>query len=102
MFSLNKDSASGPNGFSSEFFQSCWDIIEKDIVAVVMAFFCGMELPRYVRYTTLALIPKEKNVERITDLRLISLSIFINKVISKVIHVRVVAYLPDIISKKLI
>lgn len=60
VFSLNKDSASGPDGFSGEFFHNFWDIIEEDIVAVVMTFFCGMDLPRYITHTTLALIPKKK------------------------------------------
>lgn len=90
VFSLNKDSTSGPYGFSGEFFQSCWDIVEKDTFVVVLDFFCGMDLPRYVTQTTLALILKKEKVERMTDLKPISLSTFINKVISKVIYARMV------------
>ncbi|KAH0769992.1 hypothetical protein KY290_013973 [Solanum tuberosum] len=48
IFSLNSESASGLDGFSGKFFQACWEIIKEDIVKLVIALFCGWELPRYV------------------------------------------------------
>ncbi|XP_015168062.1 uncharacterized protein [Solanum tuberosum] len=42
VFSLNGDSASGPDGFSGQFFQSCWDTIGTDITNMVKAFFLWM------------------------------------------------------------
>lgn len=99
VFSLNSDSACGPDGFSGKNFQSCWEIIKNDIVQVVMDFFYGRELSRFVTHTNLVLIPKKEQVSSFTDLRPISLSTFINKVISKVIHGRLVKVLPNIISK---
>lgn len=42
IFNLNNDSASGTNGYSREFFQHYWDIIEEDVFIVSMPFFCGM------------------------------------------------------------
>ncbi|WMV40714.1 hypothetical protein MTR67_034099 [Solanum verrucosum] len=99
VFSLNSESASGPDGFSGKFFQACWEIIKEDIVKLVIAFFCGWKLPRYVIHTNLVLILKKEKVTSFKDLRPISLSTFINKVISKVIHGRLVDVLPDIILK---
>ncbi|KAK6149197.1 hypothetical protein DH2020_016722 [Rehmannia glutinosa] len=41
VFSINPDSAAGPDGFYSHFYQSCWEIIHQDVVLVVQEFFEG-------------------------------------------------------------
>lgn len=64
----------------------------------MVAFLCGYEIPRYISHTTLVLIPKKKTVSKFSDLRPINLSTFMNKIISKVIHERIVKVLPRIIS----
>ncbi|XP_070002796.1 uncharacterized protein LOC142165901 [Nicotiana tabacum] len=38
---LNGDSAGEPDGFTGAFYQTCWDIIEEDVVRMVKDFFCG-------------------------------------------------------------
>ncbi|XP_060200417.1 uncharacterized protein LOC132628671 [Lycium barbarum] len=48
VFGLNNASAGGPDGFTSIFFQACWDIIGGDIFNMVWDFFRGHELPRMV------------------------------------------------------
>uniref|UniRef100_M0ZKY9 RNA-directed DNA polymerase (Reverse transcriptase) n=1 Tax=Solanum tuberosum TaxID=4113 RepID=M0ZKY9_SOLTU len=98
IFSLNGDSSSGPDGFSGQFFQSCWNIIGEDITNMVRAFFCGQELPRYITHTNLALILKKESIGTFGDLRPISLSTFANKIISKVVQEKMVIILPEIIS----
>lgn len=40
VFSLNKNSASGPDGFTGAFYKECWDIVGSDIIRLVRAFFC--------------------------------------------------------------
>lgn len=98
VFELNKDSASGPDGFSREFYQTCWEIIKEEVINMVKIFFCGAELPKYITHTTLVLIPKKKVVNNFNDLRPISLSSFVNKIISKVIQERIDKILHKIIS----
>lgn len=66
---------------------------------MVMAFFCGYELPKYITHTNLVLIPKKNIVSRFSDPRPRSLSTFVNKDIFKVIHSRLIKFLPRIISK---
>ncbi|XP_049388501.1 uncharacterized protein LOC125852861 [Solanum stenotomum] len=41
VFTLNVESAPGPDGFSGKFFQHCWEIIGEDLTRLVKAFFCG-------------------------------------------------------------
>ncbi|XP_049394714.1 uncharacterized protein LOC125859004 [Solanum stenotomum] len=98
VFQLDGNSAAGPDGFSGLFFQECWDIVSQDVTNVVRAFFCGQTLPRYITHTNLVLLPKKDLVRSLSDLRPISLSCFINKVISRVLHGRIAAVLPKLIS----
>lgn len=67
------------------------------ITNMIKAFFCGQELPRSLTHTNLVLIPQKKNVNSFEDLRPINLSNFINRVISRLIHERIVHLLPGII-----
>uniref|UniRef100_A0A0V0IRY6 Putative ovule protein n=1 Tax=Solanum chacoense TaxID=4108 RepID=A0A0V0IRY6_SOLCH len=98
VFELNGDSASGQDGYSGKFFQSCWEIIGESVWNMVRAFFSGYELPRYITHTNLVLIPKKYVVDNFGDLRPISLSTFANKIISHLIHERLSTVLPRIIS----
>lgn len=99
VFGLNKDSTSGSDGFSGHFFQDSWDIIKEDVTNMVRAFFSGQQLPRFITHTNLILIPKKENVKTFVDLRPISLSTFINKIISRLLHGRMAKCLPFIISR---
>ncbi|XP_060202843.1 uncharacterized protein LOC132631262 [Lycium barbarum] len=97
VFASMGDSASGPDGFTGLFYQQCWDIVGNDVHAVVLAFFDGKELPKSITHTNLVLIPKKQSVQTFSDMRPISLSNFINKVISKVLHDRE-SIIPSFIS----
>nr|XP_009768841.1 PREDICTED: uncharacterized protein LOC104219801 [Nicotiana sylvestris] len=97
---LNEDSAGGPDGFTGAFYQTCWEIIEEDVVRMVKAFFCGQQLPKSVMHTNMVLLPKKKEVTTFADMRPISLSNFVNKIFSRVIHEILVELLPNIISEE--
>ena len=34
MFQLNRDKASGPDGFTQALYQECWDVIKEDLMKV--------------------------------------------------------------------
>lgn len=95
---LNKNSASGPAGFSSSFFEYCWEIVGEDITTLIQTFFYGQELTKFFTHPNLILIPKREVIKSFVDLKPISFSSFINKIISRVIHDRLVQTLPKIIS----
>ncbi|XP_060202715.1 uncharacterized protein LOC132631129 [Lycium barbarum] len=98
VFELKGESAYGPDGLSGTFFHSCWDIVGMDVFRMVQALYEGHTLPKSVTHTNLVLIPKKSEVHTFGDLRLISLSNFINKVISRVVHGRLDKILPSLIS----
>lgn len=98
VFGLNGDSAGGSDGFTGCFFHTCWDIIREDVHHMVKAFFNGHELPKFITHTNLVLLPKKKEVITFSDMRPISLSNFVNKIFSRVVHERLVDLLPNLIS----
>ena len=61
VFSVNGDSAGGPNGLTCKFYQSCWDIIGQDIFRMVQVFLRGNSLPKSITHTNLILLPKKSD-----------------------------------------
>uniref|UniRef100_A0A8C0UC45 Reverse transcriptase domain-containing protein n=1 Tax=Cyanistes caeruleus TaxID=156563 RepID=A0A8C0UC45_CYACU len=98
VFSMSPTSAAGPDGLNGKFFQCCWDIIQVDLLNVVKAFFCGQSMPRYMTQACLVLIPKVEFPNTLSEFRPISLSNFINKIVSKILSLRLAPILPRIIS----
>ncbi|XP_059290999.1 uncharacterized protein LOC132044521 [Lycium ferocissimum] len=84
VFALSADSACGPDGFSGVFYQS--------------SFYEGQTLPKSVTHTNLVLLPKKEIINTFSDLRPISLSNFINKIISRQLHNKLEVILPSLIS----
>ena len=58
VFGISGDSVSGPHGFSTLFFQHCWDIVGGDVIATVGDFFSGAFMPRSFTATMIILISK--------------------------------------------
>ncbi|KAK6803130.1 hypothetical protein RDI58_000914 [Solanum bulbocastanum] len=98
VYSMNPNSAAGPDGMNGCFFQQCWDIIKQELLAVTHAFFNGQLLPKYFTHACLVLLPKVKHPNKLAEFRPISLSNFITKIISKLICSRLAPILPDLIS----
>ncbi|XP_019246545.1 PREDICTED: uncharacterized protein LOC109226206 [Nicotiana attenuata] len=98
VFELSGESASGPDGFTGLFYHSCWDVIGANTHNMVLHFYGGVALPKSITHTNLVLLPKKPRVETFSDLRPISLSHFINKVFSRVLHDILEGFLPSLIS----
>lgn len=69
------------------------------MVVIIIASFFGYELPKYITHTNLVLLPKKEMISKFTNLRPTSLSAYVNKAIYKVIHMRLVSVLLDVILK---
>ncbi|XP_047942726.1 uncharacterized protein LOC125189497 [Salvia hispanica] len=98
VFSINAESAAGPDGYSGLFFQACWEIIGADVVAAVLDFFAGSQIPRGIAATLIVLIPKKENPSKWAEFRPISLCNVMNKIISKLLASRLAPLLPLIIA----
>ncbi|KAL0804295.1 hypothetical protein Bca101_096785 [Brassica carinata] len=99
LFSLPKNKAPGPDGFSVEFFTSAWDLVGKDVISAVKSFFTTSVLPRQVNATVISLIPKVPGADKLSDFRPISLCNTVYKVISKIIASRLQDLTPDIVQR---
>ena len=95
---MDGDSAAGPDGFTGKFFTFAWEVIAQDVYAVVLSFFCGTELPRFITSTSLVLIPKVSSPQDFSKFRPISLCNFLNKLLSRILADRLAGILPKLIS----
>lgn len=88
-------SAREPYGVNGYFYQIFYEIVKCDVLRVMKAYFDGNTLPKSVAHTNLVLIPKKSSIQSFSDLRLVSLSKFINKFISKMVQRRIDYLLPS-------
>ncbi|XP_071928033.1 uncharacterized protein [Coffea arabica] len=80
IFSMDGDSAAGPDGFTGKFFTEAWEVVAEDVHRAIMSFFCGAMLPRSVTATAIVSLTKAQCPQDFTQCRLISLCNFVNKV----------------------
>lgn len=99
IFSMNKNKAPGPDGFSAGFFQRAWPVIWEGVTDAILEFFLHGRLLKEVNATILTLVPKKKNPSSIGDYRLISCCNLDYKCITKIIANRLLPGLDDVISR---
>ena len=58
VFGLPGGSASGPDGFHAKFYQTHWNLVQKDLFEVVQFFWHSEHLLKEINRTNIALIPK--------------------------------------------
>ncbi|KAF3781707.1 retrotransposable element ORF2 protein [Nymphaea thermarum] len=98
VWSLDKDSAAGLDGFPNYFYQECWPMVSADVVKAVKDFFSTGKIVKSINETMICLIPKRENTKKVDDYRPISLCNTIYKIITKVIVNRMRGILGRIIN----
>ncbi|KAK2424264.1 hypothetical protein QL285_034644 [Trifolium repens] len=98
VFSLNKDSAPGPDGFGAFFFQHYWDIVKLDVINAVIEFFSTSWILPGFNSNIIALLPKSPDASSIDQYRPIAMANFKFKIISKVIADRLASIMPSLVS----
>ncbi|KAL8126087.1 hypothetical protein AgCh_013389 [Apium graveolens] len=98
LFHMHPDKSPGPDGMTPGFYQKYWGVVSKDVVSVVRRFFDTEIVDEQLVHTNIALIPKKKNPQVMTDIRPISLCNVIYKVISKVLANRLKSIIDFVIS----
>eukprot|EP00253_Pinus_taeda_P014252 PITA_14252 len=97
LFTMDPDKALGPDGFTLRFLQTCWQIIEKELLKMIQKSQDYQKIGGCTNSTFLALIPKEKGANYFNIFRPISLCNIGYKVITKMIANRLKIFLPKII-----
>ena len=66
---MEGDKAPSPNSFTMAFFQKCWSVVEKDVMAFFDHFHKSSEFKWSLNASFLSLIPKKNNALNIKDFR---------------------------------
>lgn len=83
LFQMHQSKAPGPDGLSAGFFQRYWNILGRSVSAVCLEILNGDGDLSLINHKYVALIPKVKEPERVSEYRPISLCNIIYKIISK-------------------
>ena len=99
IFSMEKNTAPGPDHMPIEFFQACWEVIKLDIMRMFDEFHDHkLEMER-LNYGTITLIPKIKDANQIQQYRPICLLNVVYKIFTKALMLRMEKSMSKIISK---
>lgn len=98
LFSINSNSAPGPDGYTAVFFKDNWVTIENDFTEAIEYFFKQQFMYYHINATSISLIPKTENPTKMKDFRPISFCNVTYKVITKILANRLKPLLPSLIS----
>ncbi|RVX12865.1 LINE-1 retrotransposable element ORF2 protein [Vitis vinifera] len=85
IFQMDRDKASGPDGFTIAVFQDCWEVIKEDLVKVFAEFHRSGIINQSTNASFIVLLPKKSMSRRSSDFRPISLITSLYKIIAKVL-----------------
>ena len=97
-YSLPRNKACRPDGYSAESFTGYWDIIGAEVCEAVTEFFSSGQLLKQWNSTTLVLIPKTPTACRTSEFRPIACLNPVYKVIAKLLASRLRDILSHVIS----
>jgi hypothetical protein len=99
VFSLKHNSAPGPDGFPSKFFQDFWDTIKSDLFNLFKSFHDGSLNIERLNFGIVTLIPKIPDATYIKAFRPICLFNVYYKIITKVLTNRLARCITSVISE---
>eukprot|EP00253_Pinus_taeda_P035967 PITA_35967 len=100
LFGMDPEKALGPDGFTANFLQSCWQIVENEFLKMILKSQDFQKIGGCTNSAFLALIPMEKGENSFNRFHPISLCNIGYKAITKVIAHRLKNILPKIILEK--
>ena len=97
LFQISPSKSPGPDGMTALFFKKYWNIVGSDISHVVLDFLTSRRMLGCINFTHIALIPKVKAPNCMSEFRPISLCKVLYKIISKVLVNIMKSILPCVI-----
>ena len=99
IMALPSDKAPGSDGFTDKLFKACWETIKGDIMAAINRFadLHKNNLKR-LNSANIVLIPKKEGAEDIIDYRPISLIHAFDKIVAKILLLRLTPRMNDLVS----
>ena len=97
---MEKNKAAGPDGIPIEFFQTCWEIVKKDIIEMFDDFHKGKLDVSRINYGIITLLPKTMDADRMQQYRPICLLNCLYKWITKVLTIRMTPYAEKLICQE--
>ena len=85
---MDRDKASGLDGFTIAVFQDCWDVINEDLVRVFAKFDRSGIINQSTNVSFIVLLPKKSLTKKISYFRPISLITSLYEIIAKVLSGR--------------
>jgi hypothetical protein len=73
LFQMERNKATGPDGFPVEFYQTCWEFVKEDVCELFGDFYGGSLDIKRLNYGIITLLPKIKDASRIQQFRPICL-----------------------------
>jgi hypothetical protein len=98
LWSIGDLKAPGPVGLHTIFYKRFWDMLGVDLIKEVLNAVNNISVPDSWNCTTIAMIPKIDNPDKVSQFRTISLCNVVYKIFSKMLANRLMVYLPEIIS----
>ena len=95
LIEINGDKAPSLDGFTTAFWQHCWDIVKEEVLLMFKDFYEKTRFVHSLNSTFIVLVPKKEGVEDIKDFRPIGLVNSLYKLIAKVMANR----LKNVMSK---
>ncbi|KAK2650146.1 hypothetical protein Ddye_017635 [Dipteronia dyeriana] len=98
LFQMSSSKAPGIDGFPAGFFQKFWGVVGDDVTKVCLDCLNDGHFVGKLNHSLLCLIPKVRNMEKISDIRPISLCNVVYKCISKALANRLHQVLGSVID----
>nr|GEU67321.1 RNA-directed DNA polymerase, eukaryota, reverse transcriptase zinc-binding domain protein [Tanacetum cinerariifolium] len=97
IFEIDSNKASGPDGFTSEFFKRAWSIVGDEVCLAINEFFKNGKLLGEINSTLIAFIPKTSTPSKVSEFRPIACCYVIYKCISKILTNRIKSGLEKVV-----